>query len=521
MLSRRQFMKLGASHLAAGAAAAQLRIRTAVGASESEISANSLHNSQYPFGDRRIYYNNFAEHLLNAYNPNMAYPNLPNRWSDEDWRHLIDMIAAFGFNVFEFWLFPSLFSWEGIASGAGKEFVRQMSGVIDHARTRKVKVSMLCILTTVGKDWMTYCPNVESEWREVRRLWDWWTKNLPGLELIDIFPGDPGGCSRNGCTAETYIDKSIEIAELIKTNLPSAEIQLGTWGPPFWGWGIMEGPPGWKSEFIQKNQHTGWSFDRRRLETSMRHLLKRLPDFPDPTSVFINMGFNSNGDPIGEADARAWVREIAQTHRIMTWDFSLTEGENAITPHYRFDRLFRRRREERDSAPYSGGICFTMTPLLNQLSLFMSAQSFLNPDAEPLDLVHRFFQTFFGNEGEAIARYLPLFEVIPDWGNQQRIELSREDYHRQMNELSALLHELKPAPHPRFAFHPSVDQYREELLFFAGFFARLSDSAPDYDGLEREYWRRVYTIYDFHPEHVDPRPKQATANLMRRFKEFK
>ena len=34
------------------------------------------------FGARRIYYNNFAEHLQNAFNPNMFYPGLPNRWSD-------------------------------------------------------------------------------------------------------------------------------------------------------------------------------------------------------------------------------------------------------------------------------------------------------------------------------------------------------------------------------------------------------------------------------------------------------
>jgi len=38
------------------------------------------------------------------------------------------------------------------------------------------------------------------------------------------------------------------------------------------------------------------------------------------------------------------------------WDFSLTEGENAVYPHYRFARLFARRQEERAAAPYSGGI---------------------------------------------------------------------------------------------------------------------------------------------------------------------
>jgi hypothetical protein len=100
------------------------------------------------FGRRRIYYNNFADHLLNAYNPNMLYPDLPYCWSDEDWRQEIDMLSSFGFNALEFWLVPRLFSREGLQSG--------------------------------------------------------W-----GLDVVAIFPGDPGACSRNGCTAETYIDRSI------------------------------------------------------------------------------------------------------------------------------------------------------------------------------------------------------------------------------------------------------------------------------------------------------------------------
>ena len=61
------------------------------------------------FGARRIYYNNFAEHLQNAYNPNMFYPGLPYRWSDEQWRGCIDFVAACGYDTFEFWFVPRLF----------------------------------------------------------------------------------------------------------------------------------------------------------------------------------------------------------------------------------------------------------------------------------------------------------------------------------------------------------------------------------------------------------------------------
>jgi hypothetical protein len=66
-------------------------------------SSDKCINKGHGFGSRRIYYDNFAEHLLNAYNPNMTYPDLPYRWSDDEWRACVDMVAAFGFNVFEFW----------------------------------------------------------------------------------------------------------------------------------------------------------------------------------------------------------------------------------------------------------------------------------------------------------------------------------------------------------------------------------------------------------------------------------
>ncbi|HOD52420.1 MAG TPA: hypothetical protein PK166_06170 [Candidatus Hydrogenedentes bacterium] len=469
------------------------------------------------FGERRIYYNNFAAHLLNAYNPNMLYPDLPYRWSDADWRGLIDMVAGFGFNAFEFWLVPRLFCREGLASGFGREFIRQMTAVIDHAHTRNVKVILLSGLATVGADWRTYCPNVPQEWEELRWLWDTWTRTLPRLDGVSIFPGDPGACSRNGCTAETYIDKSVEIARLVRSNLPEAELEFGTWGPPFFGWGIIEGPENWQGEFLPEYQGTAWRFDADRARRSMEYLLGKLSQFPDKTSVAINLGFNPDGEPAGEASAIEWAREIAKQRPIQTWDFSLTEGENAIVPHYRFARLFERRRQERAAAPYRGGICFTMTPLLNQLSLYESAQSFLDPDAEPDRLAQTFYERLFGPAGKDVVQYLPLFEVLRDWGNYTRIDLSRGAYHQQMTAFAECLRGLEGEAREDVPFHPGVDTYRLELLFFAELFAALSGPAPDYDGLRRHYWERVYRIYDSLPQHVDPRPHGATDALIRHF----
>ena len=472
----------------------------------------------YP--QRRICYVNFAEHLLNAYDPNMLYPGLPYRWRDEDWFRFVDMLAAFGYNALEFWLVPRLFSRQGLEAPYGHEFARQMNACIAYAQGRGVDVELLSALTTVGDDWHTHCPHVSEEWAEVCYLWDQWTQRLRGIKIVGIFPGDPGGCSRNGCTAETYIDGAVEVAEIIKRNLPDAEIEFGTWGSPFWGWGLIEGPPNWRGEFIPGIQHTAWRFDPRRAEISMRYLLKRLPAFPAETSVAINLGFNGDSNPIGEQDARPWAREIAKTHRIHTWDYSLTEGENAIYPHYRFDRLFSRRQEEREAAPYSGGIAYTMTPLLNQLSLYEAARSFAEPTADHAALAQELCTRLYGRQGRELASFMPLFEIVPDWGHYARLDLSRQEYHRQMTGFGDLLRDLAGSASGDLPFHPTPEEYRQELLFFADLFADLSGPAPDYAALRHKYWQRVYAIYDHLPQHVDPRPKLATDRLIEFFASF-
>jgi len=142
-------------------------------------------------------------------------------------------------------------------------------------------------------------------------------------------------------------------------------------------------------------------------------------------------------------------------HRIVTWDFSLTEGEGAIVPHYRFDRLYAQRHRELEAAPYQGGICFTMTPLLNQLSLYQSAQSFLNPDADHKALTRAFYRRLFGADAERLAGLLPLFEIIPDWGNYAPVNMSRTEYHHRMAEGVDLLRSLEGKANLDIPFNPA------------------------------------------------------------------
>jgi hypothetical protein len=482
---------------------------------------NSISQRETPgFGSRRIFYINFAEHLLNTYGPNLIHPGLPGGWQPRDWQGVFGMVAGFGATVFEFWLVPSWFSTEFLRTPAAEAITAELNEMIAAAHSAGLQVEMIAGLATSGPLWHTLCPNIPSEWSEIQFLWQEWARRLPGLDIVGVFPGDPGACSRNGCTAETYIDRSIDIAHQVRNVLPRAEVEFNTWGPPFFGWGNLQGPPDWKGEFLQDWQHTAWNFDAPRAERSMRHLVRRLPDFPERTSISLNMGFNSDGNPAGDQDARAWVREIARSRPVYSWDFSLTEGENNVIPHYRFQRLYDRRKEERACGGYSGGICFTMTPLLSQLSLFQSLHSFQDPDADFDELSRSFYQNLFGPHGSEIPAYLPLFEVIKDWGNYLEINLPRSLYHQKMLALAELIDGLRPINRGDFPFYPDPEVYRQDMLFFARLFADLSAPHPDYPALAARYWQRVYPIWDHLPVHVDPRPRFAVDRLIDFFRTF-
>ena len=70
-------------------------------------------------------------------------------------------------------------------------------------------------------------------------------------------------------------------------------------------------------------------------------------------------------------------------------------------------------------------------------------------------------------------------------------------------------------PFPCFQSH---DAWRLELMFYANLLADLTAPAPDYDALQERYWQHVYAIYDHLPEHVDPRPHQATTKIINHFR---
>ncbi|MCY2993517.1 MAG: hypothetical protein NTY19_37410 [Planctomycetota bacterium] len=507
---------------------------------------------QFPL---RICYVNFAEHLQNAFNPNVLFDVPVNRWSDVEWDRFIDMISGYRYNVFEFWLVPTLFSSEALKGGKiPTEFAAIMNRVIAYAKTRGVAVHPIQAVNTIGQQWYCACPKDAQDHDQIVALWDHWSKTFRGNQFIGFFPGDPGGCFRNGCTAETYVDLCLELSRIVRRNNPGVTIEIGTWGDPMAGWGVPL-----------------WTGKPERAQQAMKYFFQKLPEFPPDTFTSINLGFSPDCLPTHGGDGRPSAQHAAKTHRVLTWDYSVTEGEGTVSPRCRVRRMFQRRREELALGCYSGGICYTMAPKLNCASIFCCAEAYWNPALEPDSVLADFGRFTFGDELAGIGPLLEEFEVIPDWGYYPPFPYSPQRLEASIAKLLPLLERVGADWQPRLPLGPTMAEYRRSLLFYADLFRRLatvavrldevaavakaagktaasrnelvsldelrdlllqSDEYPqkprlrelaaeleqlDVRALTKSYWDTVYGIYGVIPHPVDPRAQGATSTLFSRF----
>ena len=371
---------------------------------------------------------------------------------------------------------------------------------------------------------------------------------------MGIFPGDPGGCTKNGCSAETYVDLCLELSRVVRRNNPEVKIEIGTWGEPMGGWGVPL-----------------WTGTPARAEKAMNYFLARLPQFPPGTFTSINMGFSPDATLTHGGDGRPYARRAAKTHPVLTWDYSVTEGEGTVSPRCRVRRIFERRREERALGFYSGGICYTMAPRLQALSLFCCAEAWWDPSRQPDAVLADYGRLVFGDSRAAIGPLLEEFEVVPDWGYYPPFPFSPRRLQGSMTKLIALLKTVDGSIPSRLPLAPALSEYRRSLLDFAELFQKLAEvnialedltaavktagkmpaerqdllsldegeqllaDSGDFPGKERvrtlvgrlrqlnvrglmkRYWDTVYGIYDIIPHPVDPRAQGATGALFQRF----
>ncbi len=485
------------------------------------MSNQDVNLSSRTFAHRSCYVN-FAEHLQNTWNPNLYYPEAPNMWSEADWRGCFRMLRAFGFNIFEYWIPPTLMDRPALEGAAVPvSFARTMRRVTGLAHAAGLRVKCIIAVNTIGPGWYFACPNEPSDHKLILDLWRHWLRELPETDIVGIFPGDPGGCNRNGCTSATFVDLALKLSGLIQRELPRAVVEVGTWGTPFTGWGSdLISPPGWEGEFkplLEQKLPGGafahiWNGDLARAHEAMAYFLKRLPEFPETAMVAINLGFSPDADATMGGDARAWARAIAKHRAITTWDYSVSEGELVLYPHWRLPRLAARRREERVAAPYAGGMNYTMSLKLNLLTLYAAGGLFQDPSADPDGLSRSFCTAVFGEEHAVLGERFEAFEVIPGWGHYPRRRWSKPVLRAVYREI---VERLEAADVSRCALplFPDPETYRQDLLWFARAFEEMAGAQPDRARIRREYWTRTFAIYDHIPMSVDARADQAAKKF--------
>ncbi|MBQ0105470.1 MAG: hypothetical protein KBT47_05490, partial [Armatimonadetes bacterium] len=381
----------------------------------------------------RSQYINFAEHLQNRWNPNMYYENAPNKWSQNDWKNYFIMLKTFGFTDFEFWTSPTLFDRPALTgkSPLHNNFVKEIQEIIRTAHSTGLTVSALMSPNCIGPQWYFACPNDKEDRKLIFDLWDFWVKNLSETDNFQIFPGDPGGCNRNGCDHKTFIDIALEITEtVLKKHNPNMVPFIGTWGTPFSGWGddlkyIKDWDGSWA--MITDPQYATpetpihiWNGKRERAKQSLEYLIEKLPLFPKGTTVVLNTGLDPDTNFTMGGSAKKYARIIAETNPVTTWDYSLAEGELIAYPHYRLPRISMKMREWAAAAPYSGGMSYTMSPKLSLMTQYVSAQIMKNTDTNPDIAACDFFEKVFGEEHRELGELFEAFEVVQGWGHHPR-----------------------------------------------------------------------------------------------------
>jgi hypothetical protein len=483
----------------------------------------SFMSNQNTCFNHRSFYVNFGEHLQNAWNVNLLYPGAPNQWSDADWNNFLTMIKAFGFTCFEYWIAPTLYD-----HGALKHeplyagFSSIMRKVTDMAHEHGLMTKYICAPNVIGPRWFHACPNDREQKKLILDLWRHWIQELPGTDIVSIFPGDVGGCNRNGCTHETFINLCLELTGIIKQVNPSACSEINTWGTPFAGWGRdLRSVPDWDGSFemitdpkyaVPGSDNYEFNGKPDRAKAAMEYLIAQLPAFPGDTMVAINLGFSPLGDADRGGDARSYAREIAKLRRITSWDYYLCEAELITHPHWRLPRISARRREERSVAPYYGGTCYTMTPKLNLLTFYAGGQLFLNPDADPDLVSQEFCSKVFGSEHAILGELFETFEVVEGMGHFPRRRWSKEVLRQKYSEIIERL-EAADVSGCSLPLFPGPETYRQDLLWFARKFHEMSGTNPDRKKIEKEYWEKSVKIYDIIPMSVDQRAITAAKQF--------
>jgi hypothetical protein len=401
----------------------------------------------------RTYYNNFGDHLQNAFNVNMLYDVPVGRWSRSDWRQYLEMIAAMRYTTYEFWISPSCCCPEALKEEKNSPFERYaetMRWVIDQAHELGLKVQPIMCVNCEERTWKEFCPHVPEEHRMILAYWDHWVRKLSNADSFDIFPGDIGGCRKNGCTSETFIDLTLEIIAKVNHHGQFTWV-INSWGPPFWNWGILprKGTP-------------------EKARRDFEYVQKRLHEYPAGTMFAVERSLGAGGS------SREYVERLRKSISVVTWEYYLSESEGGVAPIYRVPQILASRREEARWG-YAGGLNYTMTPRLNFLQPFAAAEALWNPDLSVDEILARYDDCIFGQPQIAKNVFPRIDSFTADWPtNRRNVDIA-------MNTLKR----VRPPKISKVPPVPSTNEYVDTLLWYTDMYQRLIKAAITADEIRK------------------------------------
>lgn len=470
---------LGGSPVAARWAGVELLRRMRVAGGEAAVEFDRLYDEPY-FTYRAVYINDSA-HQVNNYSPNLIH-NVPTfRWPLEKWKRYIDQMAFFRYNVLTIWIVPNLFSPEVFSGGGAFDYFRDtMRAVAQYARPRGVQLCLLnAVNVAVGAGtrldtlpvykslpMYTYLSPLKPAEKELNlRLWDYWSKAIPEVDIWEFFPGDPGGCHEEGCGPEGYVDLALELTAVIRRNNPRARVDFTPW--QFFGWG-----PTWPT-MMRK--------DTARVDRGYEYLMRKLDAFPPDAMFSPNLNDHTSAPPVegggwSGGGTVKYIEGMSAKHLVHTWTYFVTEGEGWVNHHYRVPDIIRQRDVEA-RYPISGGLCYTMTPELNILNQFACAESFWDPRVTQQEIMERYGNGIFGNAERRLLEIFPSFNVSPTVGYTfAGTPKWKPDYAgilRDMTRNRAVLESIVLPSVPRFDILPSPKQYAAELIYYTRLYDEL------------------------------------------------
>jgi hypothetical protein len=478
--NRTALLCLGGSSIGARYATIEILRRMSYDRQQAEIRFDHLRDE--PYSTWRAIYINDSAHQANNYDPNLVYPVETYRWPIDKWKRYIDQMAFFRYNGLQLWLVPQMFTPKALDGGGVYDYVRDtLRAIVDYARPRGIKVVLTgginvsvdagTLLDTlpIYKGMPVYrylSPNKPEEKELMLKLWDHWSKALPGVAIWQPGSGDPGGCHEEGCGPETYVDLSIEVSKIIKKNSPNTVIDIFPW--QFFGWGTT-----WPTQMRK---------DTARVDRGYRYLVSKLDEFPTDTIFSVNLNDFTSEPPVRDAGRGGnTIEYLDAIHRkgyvLHTWTYFVTEGEGWLIPHDKVAAIIKQRDIEA-RYPIAGGICYTMTPSLNILNQFACAEAYWDPQATEPQIMQRFAEGVFGTDDSRVKDIFPSFDVGPivgytfakpaDW---------KPDYAKLISEMRrnrTVLDSLNFSKPTRFDLIDGAAGYRNELLYYTNLFEQNS-----------------------------------------------